>query len=303
MNALTPTTRAGAGSLAPQTWAEAMQFAEMLSKSTMVPKDFIGKPGNIMIAIQWANEIGLGPLQAIQSIAVINGRPTLWGDAAIALVRGHPACEWIKEGVEGEGDARAGYCETKRRGALQPERRSFSIADAKKAGLWGKPGPWQQYAERMLQLRARGFTLRDVYPDALRGVITAEEAADIPVEPKDVPNLAAERSITRPTRTLTDEVAAARVTLPVIAPTGTLHQVPKERWLAAVGKALGGLESVAAVQGWCEAMRPNMNAVRAIDDALAHQAEQLAEGRALDLAGPPEPEPDANGIDDDPVPV
>jgi len=56
----------------------------------------------------------------------------------------------------------------------------FSVADAKKAGLWGKAGPWQQYPKRMLQMRARGFALRDAFPDVLRGVISAEEAADIP---------------------------------------------------------------------------------------------------------------------------
>jgi hypothetical protein len=70
-----------------------------------------------------------------------------------------------------------------------PERRTFSVADAKRAKLWFKAGPWTTYPDRMLQMRARGFAIRDVFPDALRGVITAEEAVDI-VEPRDVPDLA-----------------------------------------------------------------------------------------------------------------
>lgn len=181
MNAIT-TTRAGAGSLAPQSFGEAVEFSKMLARSAMVPKDYVGKPENIMVALQWGAEVGLGPLQALNGISIINGRPSLWGDAALALVRGHPACAGVREGVEGEGDARFGWCEVTRRGE-QPQRRTFSIADAKRAGLAGKAGPWQQYPDRMLQLRARGFAIRDVFPDALRGVITAEEAQDIPAEP------------------------------------------------------------------------------------------------------------------------
>jgi len=177
-------------SLEPTTLQEAMKFSDILASSTMVPRDFQGKPGNVLVAIQWGREVGLGPLQALQNIAVINGRPSIWGDAAIALVRGHPDCLSVQEGVEGEGDARQGWCEVTRRGEA-PQRRTFSVADAKRAGLWGKSGPWTQYPDRMLQLRARGFAIRDVFPDALRGVMTREEAEDMPAEPRHVENLAA----------------------------------------------------------------------------------------------------------------
>ncbi|MCK8788122.1 hypothetical protein M0638_27585 [Roseomonas sp. NAR14] len=169
-------------SLAPTTFQEAIRFSEMLANSDMVPKDYKGRPANVMVAIQWGAEVGLSPLQALSNIAIVNGRPSLWGDAALALVRGHPACSGVREGVEGEGEARHGWCEVIRRGE-QPQRRTFSVADAKNAGLWGKQGPWSQYPDRMMQLRARGFAIRDVFPDALRGVITTEEAQDIPAEP------------------------------------------------------------------------------------------------------------------------
>ena len=57
---------------------------------------------------------------------------------------------------------------------------TFSEQDAKVAGLWGKSGPWKQYPKRMLQMRARGFNLRDNFADILGGLITAEEARDMP---------------------------------------------------------------------------------------------------------------------------
>ena len=169
--------------LEPQSFGELMQFATMLSKSTMVPKDFQHKPENVIVAVQWGREIGLGPLQALQNIAVINGRPSIWGDAMMALVRGSGICEYITETIAGEGDGMVATCRTKRRDDPNEIVRTFSIADAKSAGLLGKQGPWMQYRSRMLQLRARGFALRDGFADVLRGVISAEEAQDMLPDP------------------------------------------------------------------------------------------------------------------------
>jgi hypothetical protein len=166
--------------LALASFDDAFRFSQMVSKSEFAPKDFKGKPESCMLAIQAGSEVGLSPMQSLQSIAVINGRPTIWGDAAMALVQSSPVCEYIKEYTEGDGDALVAVCEAKRRGYPSPTVVRFSVADAKKAGLWGKSGPWQQYPARMLTLRARGFALRNAFADALRGLITAEEARDYP---------------------------------------------------------------------------------------------------------------------------
>lgn len=173
-------------SLAPQSIDEAIRFAEIMSKSNLVPKDFSGNVGNILVAVQWGMELGLQPMQAMQNIAVINGRPSLWGDAVIALVKGSAACEYV---VEETTDDMA-TCRVKRKG--EPEQvRTFSKADAVKAGLFGKQGPWTQYPKRMLQMRARSWALRDVFPDVLRGMPVAEELMDLPEKdmgPADVVN-------------------------------------------------------------------------------------------------------------------
>lgn len=165
-------------SLAPRDLAQAIEFAGILSKSNMVPKEFVGNPGNILVAIQWGMELGLQPMQAMQNIAVINGRPSLWGDAVIGIVKASPACEYVVEEVT---DTTA-CCRVKRRG--EPEQcRTFTMDDAAKAGLKGKQGPWTQYPKRMMQMRARSWALRDVFPDVLRGMPVAEEVMDYtPVE-------------------------------------------------------------------------------------------------------------------------
>lgn len=162
--------------LTPQSIDEALRMAEIMSRASIVPKDYQGNPGNILVAIQWGAEIGLPPLQAMQNLAVINGRPALWGDAVIALVRGSGLLEMIQEDIAAD----CATCTVKRKGE-PPASRSFSVEDAKRAGLYGKQGPWQQYPKRMLQMRARAWALRDVFPDVLRGVHVAEEAQDMPV--------------------------------------------------------------------------------------------------------------------------
>ena len=166
---------------------EAIQFSEMLSGSSMVPKAYQGKPQDVLVCVQWGYEMGLAPMQALQNIAVINGKPSVYGDAMMALVQASPVCEDIEEYIENEGTTNPiAVCVAKRKGR-KPVVAKFSVEDAKRAGLWGKGGPWTAYPKRMLQMRARGFALRDAFPDVLKGMITAEEAQDDPDEAKPAP--------------------------------------------------------------------------------------------------------------------
>jgi hypothetical protein len=172
---------------APATLGEAMEFSNMLAKSAMVPKNYQGKPEDVLVAVQWGYEIGLAPMQALQNISVINGKPSVYGDAAMALVQASAVCEDIEEYFENEGTPNPiAVCVAKRKNRKQVIAK-FSVEDAKRAGLWNKQGPWSSYPKRMMQMRARGFALRDAFPDVLKGLITAEEAHDYPDQPaKDI---------------------------------------------------------------------------------------------------------------------
>ncbi|MEL6363887.1 MAG: hypothetical protein AAFR11_03480 [Pseudomonadota bacterium] len=162
---------------------QAQKLAETIAQAGIAPKG-MQRPEQIFIAICQGAEVGLGPMQAVQSIAVINGRPTMWGDALLALVQGDSSFEDIEERIEGEGDERRAVCTLKRKGRT-PTARTFSVADAKRAKLWGKTGrdgqdtPWITYPERMLQMRARAWAIRDGAADLLRGVRSREEEQDI----------------------------------------------------------------------------------------------------------------------------
>lgn len=160
--------------IVPQSMDEAFTLAKAICRAGMAPRG-MDTPEKAMIAIMRGMEVGLTPMMALDKIAIVNGRPTIWGDGAIGLVRASGLVEFIKEYFEGSGDQRVAVCEAKRRGEPEPVVRKFSIAEAKKARLWGKSGPWQDYPDRMLQMRARGFALRDAFADVLGGLYLKEE--------------------------------------------------------------------------------------------------------------------------------
>jgi hypothetical protein len=157
------------------------RFAQCIAASPFAPKG-MEAPEAIVVAIQLGMELGLSPMAALQNVAVVNGRPSIYGDAALALVRASGKCESYTQSISGEGDARTASVTSKRTGE-QALTHTFSVAEAKKAGLWGKAGPWTQYPERMLLFRARGFNLRDNFGDVLKGLATKEEADDIDERP------------------------------------------------------------------------------------------------------------------------
>jgi len=166
-----------------QTMDDAWRFSQAVCAAGMAPVSGKGgqrmDPGQVMIAIQLGAEIGLPPMTALKNIAVFNGRPTIWGDTLLALVERHGLLDVIEETIDGTGDDRVATCRVRRKGRSYDTTRTFSVADAKKAGLWGKAGPWQTYPDRMLQMRARGFALRDTFPDALGGFMLADEVQDM----------------------------------------------------------------------------------------------------------------------------
>lgn len=176
---LTTTNQRG---FALSTMDEAMRYSELLAKSQMVPKAYQNKPEDVLVAVSWGMELGLAPLQALQNIACINGKPSVYGDAAMALVQNSSTCDNIEEYFEGEGTVNPVAVCVAHRKNRSPVTAKFSVEDAKRAGLWGKQGPWSAYPKRMLQMRARGFAIRDAFPDVLKGLITVEEAQDFPAE-------------------------------------------------------------------------------------------------------------------------
>jgi len=183
----------------PQDMDQVWRVATIIVQSGMAPKAFAGNDNaavnKVTVAIMHGMEVGLPPMAALQSIAVINGMPSIWGDGALALVQSSGLLEDMEERIDGDGDDMTAYCMMKRRDRKTPIERRFSAEDAKQALLWGKQGPWQNYPKRMLQMRARGLAMRDGFTECLKGLHIGEEAQDNPAGPDHA------RDVTpRPTR-------------------------------------------------------------------------------------------------------
>ena len=177
MNDIQKKDTANAGFMAVDSIEQAMKVATIIAESNFCPTAMKNKPGDVVVALQMGQELGLKPMQALQNIAIINGRPSLYGDAMLAVCRMAHDFQFINETYDDK--SQTAKCVVKR--TNEPEViRTFSAVNAKNAGLWGKAGPWTMYKERMLQMRARGFALRDAFPDMLRGIISDEEARDYP---------------------------------------------------------------------------------------------------------------------------
>lgn len=181
--------------LMPRSEQGLWRHAQFVSRSGLAPYS-LDTPEKVYVAMAYGLEIGFTPMVALTSVCVINGFPSLYGDGPLAMIERSGLLESIDERIDG-ADEIAGpgvplkdwpddiqaVCTVKRKDRA-PRTFTYSVADAKQAGLWEKKGrnggvtPWITSPLRMLKFRARGFALRDTFPDALKGFRQAEEVMD-----------------------------------------------------------------------------------------------------------------------------
>jgi len=145
----------------------------MLAKSTLLPVDLRGKEADIAVTVMTGRELGLGPMAALRLIHVVKGRPILSADAMVALVLSSGLAEYF---LSVESTDRVATYETQRKGSPIPQRLSYTIEQAHKAGLTGEN--WKKYPEAMLRARAKAALSRDCYPDVLAGCYDPDEVLD-----------------------------------------------------------------------------------------------------------------------------
>jgi hypothetical protein len=196
------------GYIAPKTVEEAVRMATAAIIGGFAPDSYKIKgtgdfdKNKVLLGIMAALEAGLPPLYGLRQIAIISGRPTIWGDAAMALVQSKNLISSIKEEQVGtmptDKDLNKwpedyGWKVTiGRRGQEGFYEGVFTVAMAKRAHLWmnAKKIPWLEHPDRMLKIRARTFPLRDGFADALAGLAIREEIEDmIEIEAKAPPQL------------------------------------------------------------------------------------------------------------------
>jgi len=163
----------------PTDFESAYRLANVVFTAGMAPTS-LNSVEKCTVAILHGLELGLRPMAALQSIAIVNGMPALYGDGLVALVRGSGLLEDMIETCEHDKDGPTiAVCQVKRRDQATWIGHSFTRPEAQRAGLWKKQGPWTQYPQRMMQMRARSWALRDAFADVLRGIRSAEELLDV----------------------------------------------------------------------------------------------------------------------------
>lgn len=158
------------------------RLAKAFANSGMAPKG-LDRPESAFIAMELCLELGLPPLAAGRSVMVTGGKPSIYGDAALALIQRSGLLEYHREAEVGKypNDDYGWRCVVKRKDKPDEREQVFTIADAKLAKLWQKRGnsgqdtPWITSPKRMLKMRARAFALRDEFADVLQGLHVYEE--------------------------------------------------------------------------------------------------------------------------------
>lgn len=173
----------------PRTIDEVARVASAIIKAGLAPDSYrSGDPqetaSRIIVGIMKGAEVGFPPITALSTIAIISGRPCIYGDGAVALAQSRNLIEKFEQRFDGEDGTDNYTCHVLiwRRGQENPYEGHFSLGDAKRARLLNKPGPWLQYPTRMMFNRARAFALRDGFADCLCGLAIAEEIRDLPPE-------------------------------------------------------------------------------------------------------------------------
>jgi hypothetical protein len=152
------------------------RFARCYLQSRLVPPSFKTEQ-QLVIAWAKAAELGLSPLQAIEGMTIIGNRVGIMGDLALAMVEGSGQLQQKTVTYEGEGDDLVCHLELKRKGR-KAQVYSFSVREAKEAGIYERSPVWKSYPRRMTYYRALGFALRDEFSDVLKGIKTVEELQD-----------------------------------------------------------------------------------------------------------------------------
>lgn len=150
---------------------ERADYIARLAPSTILPTAYRGNAANAFVAAETGAALGLEPLQALASIAVINGRATLSSDLMAAVIRraGHTL-----RIVENNSESVTATL-------IRADDKTFKFEvtwdkdKATKAGLWGQKGPWSQYPTQMLRARAITEVARQGASEALMGMIYSPE--------------------------------------------------------------------------------------------------------------------------------
>jgi hypothetical protein len=152
---------------------EVAELSRVIAGTEFVPEALRGRPAAVGAAILAGRELGVGPMTALQHLHVIEGRPSMSAQLMRALVLAHGHRIRVIESTSTRCTI-----EGRRAGEDEPSRVTYTMDDAKTAGLNTRRN-WQRMPRQMLVARATGELCRNVFADVIGGMAyTVEEATD-----------------------------------------------------------------------------------------------------------------------------
>jgi hypothetical protein len=160
----------------PQNLQDAQALAKLWSCAGLVPAAFRGKPSDILLVMARGSDMGLSPVQSLHAFFVINGRVGMYSDALVGVVVGKPMCRYFR--LVSSDDKQATY-ETLREGSPEPVRLTYTMEQAKAAGLTSN-ATYSKHPAAMLRARCSAALARATYPDLVAGIYEPSELEEIP---------------------------------------------------------------------------------------------------------------------------
>ena len=157
--------------LEPADSRSAYGLAKVVVASRMFPA--YGAPEAALLVLMAGREFGLGAMASLRSFHIIEGKPTMSAQAMMARCLEHASCEHFRV-VRSECTNELATVSVKRVGWTTPEIYTWSLDDAKRAGLAGR-GNWSKYPREMLINRCIAEAARFTWPEVMAGVYAPEE--------------------------------------------------------------------------------------------------------------------------------
>lgn len=166
-------TQALATMPSPREWEATIAMATKIAATQFVPETYRGQPEAVVAAILTGREMGIGPMQALRQIHMIDGRPAFAADLMLSKMRQGGVVILDSESTKDRAWIKARRSDTGEEAEVE-----WTHADAAEAGLLTKKN-YQRYPADMLWARCVGRLARRLGSDLLGGnVYAAEEVRD-----------------------------------------------------------------------------------------------------------------------------
>jgi hypothetical protein len=149
-------------------WNTINTIAATLKQGGVLPKGIDTLP-KMVVALQAGRELGLQPIESLNSLYFVNGKIAMYGEAVpLQIMRAGHKIEW------GKCDKEEATVTITRGDNGNTMTQTFTMKEAEERGYTSNP-IYKKYPENMLKWRVLGMVAKFIAPDALKGIGIKED--------------------------------------------------------------------------------------------------------------------------------